>query len=310
MKLSVLDLVPILQGVDVSSALKQSVRLAQAAEQLGYLRYWVSEHHDMEQLACAAPEVLLAHIGAYTTHIRIGSGAVLLPHYKPLKVVESFHLLASLYPGRVDLGIGRAPGGSAHAVLALNDNFLEQIRQLPESLQALKELLTHDYKLEEQRVIARPVPPAAPELWLLGTSRKSAQYAAQLGAGFVFGQFMSDQDAAEALSIYRQSFQSSSLGSVAKTIVAVGVVCAETETEAQNIAAQGGLLFQTEASNSDDKQSRAQRVWIGNPQQIREQLLQLQDRYQIDELMILTMASDYNQRIRSYELLANEMLAL
>ncbi|GGF80750.1 hypothetical protein GCM10010912_27360 [Paenibacillus albidus] len=158
LKLSVLDLVPVLEKANATFALEQAVELAQTAERLGYNRYWVAEHHDMPELACTAPEVLLAHIGAKTDRIRIGSGALLLPHYKPLKVVESFNLLASLYPGRIDLGMGRAPGGSAHVSMALSGNFLENVRQLPESLRGVTELLQGNFEFEGQRVSAARFP--------------------------------------------------------------------------------------------------------------------------------------------------------
>jgi luciferase family oxidoreductase group 1 len=304
LKLSVLDLVPVLEGADSSTALQQAVRLAQTAEKLGYTRYWTSEHHDMDMLASAAPEVLLAHIGAHTRHIRIGSGGVLLPHYKPLKVAESFHLLAALYPGRVDLGIGRAPGGSAEAVMALNDNFLEQIRKMPESLKALAELLVHQFQMENKTVIARPIPPVAPELWLLGTNRKSAVYAAELGAGYVFGQFMSDQDPVEVLSVYREQFRPSKLQSEPRTIVTIGVVCAETEAEARRLAKSGGLLFRPDGGVAETEPSEApKRILIGNPRQVQDQLLHMQKTYEVDEFMIVTITPEYDERIRSFELI-------
>jgi luciferase family oxidoreductase group 1 len=308
LKLSVLDLVPIFKNADPFTALQQSVRLAQTAENRGYTRYWVTEHHDMEKLASATPEVLLAHIGAVTRHIRIGSGAVLLPHYKPIKVAESFHLLATLYPGRIDLGVGRAPGGSAEVVTALNDNFLEQIRRMPESLQALSELLTHQFQVENKTVIARPIPPEAPELWLLGTNKKSANYAAQFGAGYAFGQFMSDQDALEMLTVYRQAFQPSSLGQDPKVIVAVGAVCAETEDEARRLAMAGGLLFNLGGSSEAEDKTDSNRMLIGDPQQMKEQLLRLQKRFDADEFMIVTLTEDYEARIRSYEYIADILL--
>jgi luciferase family oxidoreductase group 1 len=303
LKLSVLDLVPVLQGVDAYTALQQAVRLAQAAERFGYSRYWTSEHHDMALLASATPEVLLAHIGAQTKQIRIGSGGVLLPHYKPIKVAESFHLLAALYPGRVDLGIGRAPGGSAEAVMALNDNFLEQNRKMPESLKALSELLDHRFQMENKTVIARPIPPVAPELWLLGTNRKSASYAAELGAGYVFGQFMSDQDALEVLSVYRDQFQPSKLQQEPRTIVTIAVVCAETEEEARRLARGGGLLFNPDGLKETETASASKRIVIGNPRQVQDQLLLMQERYKVDEFMIVTMTPEYDERIRSYELI-------
>lgn len=239
MKLGMLDLVPVLGNIEGAEALAQAARLAQAGERLGYSRYWAAEHHDMPQLACPAPEVLLAHIGARTSRIRLGTGALLLPHYKPLKVAETFHLLASLYPGRIDLGIGRAPGGSAHATMALSDNFLAQVHRLPEALRALSELLTFRYRVEGELVTARPVPPAPPELWLLGTNRKSAAYAAEIGAGYVFGQFMSDEDGADMLAAYRRDFRPSALMSEPRSMLAIGVVCADTEAEAAAWASEG-----------------------------------------------------------------------
>jgi luciferase family oxidoreductase group 1 len=308
LKLSVLDLVPVLESVDPHTALREALRLAQTSEKLGYTRYWVTEHHDMERLASATPEVLLAHIGARTDHIRIGSGAVLLPHYKPIKVAEAFHLLAALYPGRVDLGIGRAPGGSAEVVMALNDNFLEQIRRMPESLQALSELLTHQFQMENKLVIARPIPPIAPELWLLGTNTKSAKYAAQLGAGYVFGQFMSDQDAGDVLTVYRQEFQPSGLRQEPGIIIAIGIVCAKTEEEAGRLAKSGGLFFNPGGLSEAETVTVSKRVLVGDPQQIKEKLLMLQNNYGTDEFMIVTMTPEYKERIRSYELIADVLI--
>ncbi|TBL77833.1 MsnO8 family LLM class oxidoreductase [Paenibacillus thalictri] len=305
MKLSVLDLVPILQGADPSEAIRQAVRLAQTAERLGYLRYWTSEHHDMEHLASASPEVLLAHVGAQTSRIRLGSGAVLLPHYKPLKVAEVFRLLATMYPGRVDLGVGRAPGGSAHATIAIGGNFLEQVRHFPDTLQALSELLTDDYRLDDQPVKARPLPPEPPELWLLGTNVKSAQYAAQIGAGYAFGQFMSDQDGEHVISLYRDQFQPSKLGNQPKVIVAVGVVCADTEAKARELAAAGGALFGPPAEHGAAASGgRSSRLIAGDPLQVKAELGRLGQKLGIDECMVVTMTPDYDSRIRSYELLA------
>ncbi|WP_068777275.1 MsnO8 family LLM class oxidoreductase [Paenibacillus sp. FJAT-26967] len=248
LKLSVLDLVPVMQDADSPAALKQAVLLARTAERLGYTRYWVSEHHDMDKLASACPEVLLAHIGAHTEKIRIGSGAVLLPHYQPIKVAEAFHLLATLHPGRIDLGIGRAPGGSAHVMMALSGNFLENIRRMPEKIQDLSNLLAGEYRLEGELITARPVPPVSPELWLLGTNVKSAAYAAEYGTGYVFGHFMSDVDGAAVLEAYRSRFEPSRLLAKPKAIAAVHVVCAETEEEALALAAESAGMQQPGAA--------------------------------------------------------------
>jgi luciferase family oxidoreductase group 1 len=306
-ELSVLDLVPVLQGADANTAIQQSVRLAQTAEKLGYKRYWVSEHHDMPLLASACPEVLLAHIGAHTHKIRIGSGAVLLPHYKPLKVAEAFHLLATLYPGRIDLGIGRAPGGSAHVSMALSDNFLESIRRMPESIGSLSSLLANQYQIDGQPVLARPIPEIPPELWLLGTNNKSAQYAAQYGTGYVFGQFMSDKDGDEVLSTYRNEFRASHFSDQPNTMVAVGIVCAETEDEARALSREAMSAFAGPFESVEPSANR-KRVLAGNPQQIKEQLELLRQQYGVSEFIVVTMAKDYEARLRSYELLAQTML--
>ncbi|CAG7603662.1 Flavin-dependent trigonelline monooxygenase, oxygenase component [Paenibacillus solanacearum] len=251
MKLSVLDLAPVFDGADAAGALAQASSLAQAAERAGYHRYWVAEHHDMPRLACTSPEVLLSHIGARTKTIRIGSGATLLPHYKPIKVAESFHMLSSLYPGRVDLGIGRAPGGSAHVMMALSGNFLENVRVLPQSIRDLTALLANEYVHEGEPVTARPLPPVAPEVWMLGTNRKSAAYAAEFGTGYVFGQFMSNLDGSQVLASYRENFRPSRLCREPRAIVAIGVICADSEEEAQRWAAEARRWFQPEPDSPD-----------------------------------------------------------
>lgn len=141
MRLSILDQSPISAGKTAKEALAASVALAQTAEKLGYTRYWIAEHHDMDGLACPSPDVMLGVIGAQTEKIIIGAGAVLLPHYKPFRVAEKYNLLATLFPGRIDLGIGRAPGGSAEATMALSDNFLEEVRKMPSTLDQLLNFL-------------------------------------------------------------------------------------------------------------------------------------------------------------------------
>ncbi|EGL20280.1 MULTISPECIES: LLM class flavin-dependent oxidoreductase [unclassified Paenibacillus] len=338
LRLSVLDLVPVMQKADSHTALGQAVTLARTAEKLGYTRYWVSEHHDMKQLASACPEVLLAHIGAHTEHIRIGSGAVLLPHYQPVKVAEAFHLLATLHPGRIDLGIGRAPGGSAHVTLALSGNFLENVQKMPDKIRDLTALIEGEFTVEGERVTARPVPPDSPELWLLGTNAKSAAYAAEYGTGYVFGRFMSDNDGAAVLGEYRSAFRPSRLLAEPRAIVAVGAVCAETEERARELAAEGagwlrsGLPAAEEAAGSEavqvqgrDRQQGAlsaageaaegrqpekadtpdRRTLIGTAGQIKEQLHELQNLYGADEFLLVTQVADYAQRLKSYELLAS-----
>ncbi|MCZ8519935.1 MULTISPECIES: MsnO8 family LLM class oxidoreductase [Paenibacillus] len=310
MKLSVLDLVPLAPGAGSAEALGQALRLAQTAEQLGYHRYWAAEHHDLPNLACTAPEVLLAHIGAQTSSIRLGTGALLLPHYKAMKVAETFHLLASLYPGRIDLGLGRAPGGSAHAAIALSGNFLEGVRQLPDTLRSLLQLLEGRFRVENEPVTARPVPDLPPEVWLLGTNSKSAALAAEHGTGYVFGQFMSDQDAAPALAAYRQAYRPSKLAPAPRAIVAVGVVCAETEAQALRLAAEGRTALQPQgpgeggAEEAEADPAAGRKLIAGTPAQVKARLQALAEQSGADELIIVTHVADYEQRLRSYALLA------
>ncbi|MDH6349434.1 MsnO8 family LLM class oxidoreductase [Brevibacillus sp. 1238] len=293
-KWSVLDLAPIYEGVDPACALKQAVLLAQTAEQLGYCRYWVAEHHDMPGLASSTPEVLLAHIGAQTHRIRIGSGAVLLPHYKPYKVAEAFHLLATLYPGRIDLGVGRAPGGSAHATLALNDRFLQDVGRMPELVQQLSALLRQEFTVEGESVVARPIPPLPPKLWLLGTNQKSAGYAAENGAGYVYGLFMSEAEGEEVVAAYRRDYKPSVHQPNPEVIVAVGVICAETMEEANACVRLSQKAFRRPPI-------------VGDPSHVREKLEEIAWRYQAEEIMVITDFPDYARRLRSYELIANSV---
>ncbi|GIP31931.1 MsnO8 family LLM class oxidoreductase [Paenibacillus sp. J2TS4] len=306
-KLGVLDLVPVLEASDSAAALEQAVRLARTAEELGYSRYWAAEHHDLPGLACPAPEVLLAYIGAQTERIRLGSGALLLPHYKPIKVAETFRLLASLCPGRMDLGIGRAPGGSAHVSLALSDNFLDNVRRLPESIQALSALLTDQYELEGHPVTARPIPPCPPELWMLGTNDRSASYAAQFGTGYVFGQFMSERDGVEVLSAYRKQFQPSALAQAPQAVVAINILCAETEEEALRLASEGSSMWNPHGNKKEESQTVKPNGLVGTAEQVKARLEEYQKLYGVDEFLAVTLTGDYNSRLRSYELLAQAL---
>lgn len=295
---SVLDLSPIYQDVDSRRALQESVRLAQMAEQWGYTRNWVSEHHDMPQFASSTPEVLLAHIGAKTNHIRIGSGAVLLPNYRPYKVAEAFALLATLYPERVDLGIGRAPGGSAHASLALSGNFLAEVGRMGELVRDLAALLRNEFTVEGEPVIARPVPPVPAQLWMLGTNRKSAELAAIHGTGYVFGHFMSEQPGEEIIAAYKEQFQPSDLQKEPEVIVTVSVICTETEEEA------------AELRSIRDVTSPGKKRLIGTAERLQRELHELAITHQADELMIITDLPDYRKRLESYERLAKDVFSL
>jgi luciferase family oxidoreductase group 1 len=308
MNLSVLDLVPVYSNASSTDALTQALLLAKVAEKLGYTRYWVAEHHDMQGLACTAPEVLLSHVGAQTSSIRLGTGALLLPHYKPIKVAETFNMLAALYPGRIDLGIGRAPGGSAHVSMALSGNFLENVWRIPQSLRELSELLLNQYEMDGNPVTARPIPPSPPDVWLLGTNNKTASYAAEFGTGYVFGQFMSDRDGTEVISSYRHEFKASSFSKAPRVILAIGIVCAESMEEANSLAAAGYAWIRPGEADGEGEPVSNNRVIVGTPGQIKARLEELQSLNGVDEFLVVTMVQDYQKRFRSYELLAESIL--
>ncbi|WP_158738165.1 LLM class flavin-dependent oxidoreductase [Alteribacillus sp. YIM 98480] len=332
MKLSILDLSPISFDQTAQHALTASMQLAQTGERLGYTRYWAAEHHDLPGLACPAPEVLLSYIGASTNTIRIGSGAVLLPHYKPYKVAELFNMLATLFPGRIDLGIGRAPGGSAEAANALSDNFLQNVGKMPELVTELLHFVNKQFPIDQKhaKVTASPYPEIPPVPWLLGTSEKSARLAAKNGLAYTFGQFMSDQDGSAIIQTYKDNFQPRKQGDRPRVNVTVSALCAETTDKAEEIAlssliwgvqkdkggGQRGVPSIEEAKhmklNQKEKDSfhkKKQKMIIGNPHEVKEKLIDLQTYYQADEIMINTITHDPVHRTESYELIAENFIS-
>jgi len=331
MKLSILDQAPISSGKTAGEALDASLQLAKLGDELGYTRYWIAEHHDLNGLACPNPDVMLGAIGAQTKKIRIGAGAVLLPHYKPYRVAETYNLLATLYPGRIDLGIGRAPGGSAEVTMALSDNFLEQVRKYPDSLDELLQFLHNDFPEGHMfsKIKPTPVPKASPQPWLLGTSEKSAVLAAEKGMPYTFGHFMSSQDGPAVVRDYKENMAKHDANKVSQAIVAVSVICAETTEEAEALALSNQLwkVLQDKGEGQDgvpsieeakaypfndkelEKMARMnQKTVIGDPEEVKNQLIDLQKQYDVDELMIVTITHDYEARRRSYELIAEACL--
>ncbi len=330
MKLSILDQAPVLSGKSAQEALKESMKLAQLGEKLGYTRYWIAEHHDFPGLASSAPEVMLGYIGANTEKIKIGAGAILLPHYKPYKVAETFNMLATLFPDRIDLGIGRAPGGSAEASIALSGNFLENVRNMPNSIKDLLHFLYNNYPTDQMfsKITAHPFPDTPPVPWILGTSEKSAIQAASYGTAYAFGHFMSDKDGIEIVKTYRNAFRQSSGLQKPQAIITVSVICAETSELAEELALSwflskiqtdkgeknNGIPTLEEARNysftSDEKeriQEMRKKMMIGNPKEVKQQLAELQSAYSVDEIMIVTITNSYDRRIKSYELIAKEV---
>ena len=330
MKLSILDQAPISANQTARDALEQSVLLAQTAEKLGYTRYWIAEHHDIPGLACPAPEVMLPYIGARTSRIRIGSGAVLLPHYKPLKVAELYNLLATLFPDRIDIGIGRAPGGSAEVTNALSDHFLQNVWKLPESLKDLLHFIHNDHPKDSElaKIKAAPLPEVQPKPWLLGTSKKSALLAAEYGMAYAYGLFMSEKDPKEILQAYYDSFKPGTTESP-RTILTVSAICADTAEQAEDIALssliwsiqqgkgegaagipsiESAKEYQLSTEEYQTVESMKQKMILGDPKQVKERLLEFHQQYAPDEIMILTITYAPEDRIKSYELIAGEIL--
>ena len=237
--LSVLDQSPVRSGGTAQEAVQESLLLAQAADRLGYTRYWVAEHHNMTGLASTAPEVLIGHIAANTKGIRVGSGGVMLSHYSPLKVAESFNLLATLYPGRIDLGVGRAPGSDARTARALAPSGNpSNLQNFPEHLMNLYGFLSGDFPKEHRfhGIRAQPLGETIPDLWILGSSDVGAEYAAELGWNFCHAYFINPHSARSSFDAYRKLFSPSPVSNTPRTSIGVSVLCAETHEEAERLS--------------------------------------------------------------------------
>ena len=326
--LSILDQSPIISGHTPARAVAETIKLAQAAEALGYHRYWLAEHHAVAALADPCPEILLTRVASATERIRVGTGGVLLPYYSALKVAEVFRMLEALFPGRIDLGLGRAPGGDMLTAQALSsgqysaaDHFAEQVQDL---VGFLDDALPTGHTFE--RVKAMPAGPAAAPIWLLGSSDYSGALAAALGLRFAFAHFISAQGGDAVTRAYKARFKPARREAAPHAIVCVFVICAETAAEAEKLAscvdlrrlhmAQGlntpiPTLAQAEAQKYSERElayirSQRARAVIGDPRQVRQRLLELREQFEADELMILTITGDYPSRLRSYALLARE----
>jgi luciferase family oxidoreductase group 1 len=316
--LSVLDLVPIGSGSSATEALAGSTALARRAEELGYRRYWVAEHHGMPGVGSSSPAVLIAHLAAATSSIRIGSGGVMLPNHQPLVVAEQFGTLEALHPGRIDLGIGRAPGTDPRTARALRrgigllgaDDFPEQ----------LTELLA--YFAGDGPVTAIPAEGHRPAVWLLGSSGYSAQVAGLLGLPFAFAHHFSAENTLPALALYRELFRPSAVLDRPYAMIGAAALCAATDAEAHRLALPGALSFlelrlgrpgrvpspeEAAAYPYTDEERRfvEDRIagqLVGSVPTVRAAAVDLLDRTGADELMVVTTTHDPADRIRSYEL--------
>jgi len=324
MKLSVLDQSIAIAGRDEDAAIRDTLELAPLCETLGYHRFWLSEHHSLPTIVGTAPEILLAAIAARTQHIRIGSAGIMLPHYSALKVAEQFRVLEALAPGRIDLGVGRAPGADMNTALLLNPNAYVAAERFPEQVRDLQ-LWTSGAK--HRGVIAHPRGPAAPEIWILGSSNYGAQLAAHFGLPYAFAYFFSDGEGAEeALHLYRALYQPSPRHPEPLATLCVWALAADDDAIARKHALSrdrwrvdrlrgtlGPLQSPDviEARGFTDEELRIvdatqRKALVGDVVQVAAKLSALADAFKLDELVINTWAHDPAVRRHSYALLARE----
>lgn len=322
--LSVLDLAPVPSGSTASQAIRRTVELAQLAERLGYVRYWFAEHHGMPSVASAAPELLIGHVAAATQRMRVGSGGIMLPNHSALKVAELFRTLAALHPGRIDLGLGRAPGSDHNASRALGasdgSNFAAQVGELLAFCGEAKFPDGHPFG----KVIAVPDDVPLPPIWILGSSGASARMAGQAGMGYSFASHFSEAPAGPAFNAYRDSFKPSAQFPRAHAILGVAAVCAETAEEADRLASTMDLAWlrirrgeflplpspqEARAYPYDEREREAVREYrrrtvIGAPAQVKARIEQMARDSGADEVMVVTNLHGQAERLRSYELVA------
>jgi luciferase family oxidoreductase group 1 len=327
-RLSVLDLSPVSSDSDGAQALHNTLELARLTDRLGYARYWLAEHHNLPSVASSAPEVMIGHVASETSRIRVGAGGIMLPNHAPLRVVETFRVLESLHPGRVDLGIGRAPGTDPVTATVLRrswdgegaDDFPQQFSEL---LAFSGDGFPEGHPLRS--VIAMPSDVGLPPIWLLGSSGYSASAAGQIGLGYAFASHFSPTDPAPAMHTYRESFKPSEDFERPSAILAVSVICADTNEHAEELASSMQLAWVRMRSGSprplpspreamgysyDPAERRLADVYrsmqvIGDPPTVRARIEELAQHTVADEVMVTTNVYDHDERLRSYELLAD-----
>ncbi|MBV5270915.1 MAG: LLM class flavin-dependent oxidoreductase [Afipia sp.] len=326
--LSVLDLSVVTTGTPPAQSLRNSIDLAKHADRLGYTRYWLAEHHSLASVASPAPEIMIGQIAAATQRFRVGSGGVVLPNHAPLVVAERFKMLEALFPGRIDLGLGRAPGTDQTTMHALRqrfdqrggDDFIERLIEL--TLWETREFPpNHPY----HNVFAMPNDTVLPPIWLLGSSDYSSQLAAQLGMGFGFAHHFASHDAADAMIHYRAHFKPSRWRENPHAILAIAAIMAETDEEADRIASSADLnrllrdrgqykplpsIEEAQAYPYTDAERAAiarnrSRMFVGSKQTVMEKIAPLIEASRPDEVMMITATYDHEARKRSYSLLAD-----
>ncbi|HEU4452720.1 MAG TPA: LLM class flavin-dependent oxidoreductase [Longimicrobium sp.] len=321
--LSVLDLAPIGSGSTASQALRNTLELARLADRLGYTRYWLAEHHGMPSIASSSPEILIGHVAAGTRRIRVGSGGIMLPNHVPLRVAENFHTLEALHPGRIDLGIGRAPGTDPRTSQALRPFPAEQFAEhLAEVIGLSRGDLPEEHPFRRVRVIPSDV--ELPPIWLLGSSGASARLAGSMGTGYSFARHFSPTPPAPAFQAYRDSFLPSPRFPKPHAILGAAVICAETDERAEYLASSSDLVWvRLQRGEFDSIPSPEEALaypftprereiaagyrslmFVGGPETVRRQIEQVAAESGADEVMITSNIHSHAERMRSYELLA------
>ena len=323
--LSVLDLAPVRAGVSSGDAIQEAVDLARLCEQLRYTRYWFAEHHGMASIASSVPEILIEHIAAATSRIRVGSGGIMLPNHTPLRVAEAFHTLEALHPNRIDLGIGRAPGTDPATSRALRpfdaSQFPDQVREM---LALSDRSLPPEHPFATVRVVPSDV--RLPPIWVLASSGETASFAGALGLGYGFARHFSPTPPGPAVRAYRQAFRPSARFERPHVIIGVSVICAETDEAAEFQAASTDLAWvrlhrreflpipspEEAVAYEYSPQERVvvemnrQRHFIGTPTKVASLIRQIVEATEADEIMVTSMIYGQAERRRSYELLAAE----
>lgn len=325
--LNVLDQSPVRAGATVTHAVNETIELARATERLGYRRFWVAEHHNTEGLAGCAPEIMVTRIAAATSTIRVGAGGVMINHYSPYKVAEMFRLLEVMFPGRIDLGLGRAPGSDPRTAQALAYGSNVGIDQVPTKVHDLIAFLTDTEPSTDwlRTVVATPRASTVPDLWMLGSTNGGGSFAAHFGIGFSFAHFFGVMDGTQVMDNYRRNYQPSALYPEPRGNVGLFVVCAETNDEATRLAAsrdlwrlridkgdigpypsvEEALAYDYQPFEQAQVEAHRHDAVVGDPASVKKQIEDIAARYGVDDITIVTITHDPAASIRSYELVAD-----
>lgn len=324
--LSILDQVSIAKEQKPGETLKNTIELAQIAESLGYKRYWISEHHNNKHTAHSSPEILMASIANNTKNIMVGSGGIMLQHYSPYKVAENIKLLNALFPHRIDVGFGRAPGGDDIAIKALNSNYYNS--NYHQKIIQVKEFLENEHIIvDDKELITSPVIPSDSEIWILGSSETSAKIAGKENLNFAFGHFLSPDDNGKSTKVYLESFKSNDKLKP-KIALCLGIICAETIEKSEEIASSLDLFTvllnrdlnpsgipspdEAKGENYNEKEKQAiadfrKGLIVGDPKKVKKEINRLAKIYQADEIIIVSTTFYQEDRIKSYQLIMKEM---